>query len=87
MEIELRDTLGNPFFRQYCRYVVILEVAPEFSRRVQTGIVRRDMNANELNSLQLIMRQKERLLVTGAGIRKRLTKRQGLSMRSSESWC
>ena len=50
---------------------MIVEVLPEFYWRGQSGIFPRDLNANELTSLRLIMAERERLPVTLAGIRKR----------------
>ena len=73
LEVELRDAIGIQLLRQCCRYVVLLEVSRQFYWRGQTGVFRRDLYANELNSLRRIMREREQLPVTVTGIRKRLS--------------
>ena len=72
LETELRNAVGLPLLRQCCRYVFVLDVARQFYSRGQTGVYRRDINANELNSLPRIMGEREQLPVTFTGIRKRL---------------
>ena len=64
LDIELREAMGDPLIRQCWRYVVNMEVVPQFYWRWRSGLFRRDLNVNEVPCLRLIKQEREPLPVT-----------------------
>ena len=72
LDLELRGALGEAELRKCCVYVAIIQVTPEFYVRGQTSLFRRDLTANELTSLGLIVKFRDNLPVSTKGIRRKL---------------
>ena len=64
--------VGKEMRRKCCVYVVVMEVVKEFYVRGQTSLCRRDMTANDLTSLRLIVKLRDSLPVSTKWIRKTL---------------